>query len=111
MARAGDLDQRITFQGFTTTSNGMGGGSKVWADIADTPTVWAGVQSGGGGENFEEGRTNASEMAMFTIRNRDDVSEVNRIVWLGENYNIRQVKRTGGRNLYLEINAERGVSN
>lgn len=110
MARAGDLDQRITFQSFTTTPNGMGGEVKAWANIASVPTVWAGVVAGSGGEGFEEGRTNATATTTFTIRNRSDVSEVNRIVWRGENYNVRQVKRMGSRALYAEIVAERGVS-
>ena len=56
-----------------------------------------------------EGRMSATYIVLFTIYNRDDLSEVDRILWNGEAYNIRNIRREGGRKLRLVIEAERGV--
>ena len=107
---AGKLDQRITLQAFAEVSDGGGGVTKTWADLATTPTVWANVTAGSGREAFLEDRTTATAMVMFTIRNRSDLDERGRIVWGGENFNIREIKREGTRAMYLRIMAERGVA-
>ena len=108
---SGQLDQRVTFQSETKTDDGGGGETSVWANISTDPTVWASVTTTGGGEGFSEERTNATSMAEFVIRNRGDLSEAMRILWDGEAYNIRHIDRMGSREMYLTINAERGVSN
>jgi SPP1 family predicted phage head-tail adaptor len=107
---AGQLDQRITFQANTATPDGMGGNTKAWANFATTPTVWAGVKAGRGNEGMDEGGTVASGLWLFTIRYRADVNEVDRLLWRGEPYNIRNVKRTSQRDLLVVIEAERGVA-
>ena len=109
MAKPGKLDQRITFQEYSTTSDGGGGTVKTWADLASTPTVWAHVKANSGGERFEEDRTNATATATFWVRNRSDVTEKDRIVWRGQQYNIRNVMHEGARAMYLKIVAERGA--
>lgn len=105
----GALDQRITLQSYSTTSDGGGGSVETWADFTTVPNVWAKVDPMSGGERMEDGAFNASGMWKFTIRNRDDVNELHRIKWGGVSYNIRQVDRRGDRALYLEILAERGA--
>lgn len=110
MANAGHLDQRITFQGVVDTPNGAGGFSSAWGDIATTPTVWAAVKPLMGREVSQESGDAATAEYKFTIRYRDDISEINRIVWNGENYNIRRVERTSQRDLFTVVIAERGVS-
>jgi len=105
----GRLDQRITLQSRTETSDGAGGTETAWGDFSSVPKVWAKVDALSGSERVEEGAFNASGMWRFTIRNRDDVSEKDRIKWGGDFYNIRQVSRMGGRAMYLEIVAERGA--
>lgn len=106
----GKLDQQITFQRFAETPDGAGGSTETWANLATDPTVWANVKAKAGRESLDEGRINASFVKLFTIHNRDDLSELDRIVWGGENYNIRGVRREGGRQLFLVIEAERGVA-
>lgn len=105
----GKLDQRITLQSRTEASDGAGGTTSTWGDFATVPTVWAAVKPLSGGERVEDGSFNAAGMWEFTIRNRDDVSEKDRIQWQSENYNIRQVNRRGSREMYLVIIAERGA--
>ena len=108
-SNAGKLSERITFQSYTLASDGAGGQVKTWANLATTPTVWAHVKSRAGQERFDEDRDTASAITEFTIRNRSDVDETMRIVWGGENYNIRHVMREGTRAMYLYIKSERGV--
>lgn len=107
----GKLDQRITLQSYSLSADGAGGQTKTWANLPSTPTVWAHVKPGSGSERFKDDRTEATSLATFTIRQRSDVDELCRIQWGGVDYNIRQIRRASGREQYLEINAERGVSN
>lgn len=108
--RAGRMDQRITLQRCTETADGAGGVTRAWANLLRDPSPWASVSAKAGGENLNEGRVNAAYTVAFTIYNRSDLSEKDRIVWQGENYNIRSVSRLGDRQQYLTIIAERGVS-
>lgn len=111
MVNSGDLDQRITFQAKISTPDGAGGSTTSWADIAVTPTVWAQVIPLMGREGAQEGGDAATANYKFTIRHRTDISEIDGIIWNGSNYNIRRVERVSGRELFLVVIAERGVSN
>lgn len=104
------MDQRITLQASVTTPDGAGGVVAVWQDFATNPIVWAKVTAKAGREGLTEGRMNASFVTLFEIWNRADVNETHRILYLGEAYNIRGVRRQGGRQLRLVIEAERGVA-
>jgi SPP1 family predicted phage head-tail adaptor len=106
----GDADQRITFQRATATPDGIGGQTLVWANLSSVPTVWAKVTPRVGKESMGEGRMNATLTATFTVRYRSDVTELDRILWRGEAWNIRRILRKSGRNLWLDIDAERGVA-
>lgn len=106
----GNLDQRITLQTVTRTSDGIGGYTSSWRNIAPAPMVWASVRPASAREALASDRMSASGLSVFTIRNRADLNEVDRIVWRGDAYNIRAIRRRGGRELYLEIEAERGVA-
>lgn len=107
---AGVLDQRITFQANTPVSDGMGGNVNAWANLPDTPTVWAGVTPVSGNEGTDEGGTSATGLYLFEVRRRTDINEVDRVVWNGENYNIRKINRTSQRDLNVKFVAERGVA-
>ena len=106
----GRMDQRVTFQRAASTADGAGGVTRAWADVPVNPTVWASVRSKATREATEEGRLNAAYTVEFTIYNRSDLTEVDRLIWGGENYNIRGIRRTGDRDLRLVIEAERGVA-
>jgi len=109
MAKPGKMDQRITLEQLSLVSDGGGGSTKTWAGLSVAPIVWAHVKANGGRETFDDDRTNATATTTFTIRNRDDVQENDRIVWRSEFYNIRHVMRQGTRDMYLRIVAERGA--
>lgn len=108
---AGNMDQRITLRRLTRTSDGAGGFTKTWADFETNPTVWAGVTFRAAKEDLQEGRPNASQLVNFEIYNRDDVSELDALIWEGETYNIRVIRRYGSRPLKMWLDAERGVAN
>ncbi len=105
--RIGEMDQRVTLQREVLTPDGMGGNTLALTTIA---TVWALVRPRGGKEIEYTERLNGQAAYMFVIRQRDDIQENDRINWQGVDYNIRMISRLGGRNLYLEIDAERGVA-
>lgn len=104
---AGELDKRITFKRETLTPDGIGGHTVNLSDIA---TVWALARPMSGREIERYDQLNATALYLFVVRNRQDVKEDDRIIWDGEEYNIRFLKSRGGRSLYLEIVAERGVA-
>jgi SPP1 family predicted phage head-tail adaptor len=105
----GKLDQRITFQKVTYSSDGAGGQTEAWGNFVNAPSAWAAVRPMSARESMAEDRMTATAETMFTIRYRSDVNETHRILWGGEEYNIRAVRRRGGREMYLEIVAERGA--
>lgn len=105
----GKMDQRITLQRATETPDGFGGTVRGWSNLRIDPCPWAAVIAKAGRESTSEGRMSATYIVLFTIYNRDDLSEVDRILWNGEAYNIRNIRREGGRKLHLVIEAERGV--
>lgn len=107
---AGAKDQPITLQRKTLTEDGAGGQTETWADFEDTPNVWARVYAKSGREGIDEGRVNATFVVQFTIYNRSDILDVDRIVWQGITYNIRGIRGDGERSLDLVIEAERGVA-
>lgn len=106
----GRMDQRIAFQRQVDAPDGVGGVTRSWTDLVVGASVWASVIAKAGREGLVEGRTNATFVVLFTVHNRDDLSELDRIIWNGEAYNIRNLRREGGRKLRLVIEAERGVA-
>ena len=102
----GKLDQRVTFQTKTRPPDGMGGATETWVSAA---TVSAHVRPMRGNETTQGERVVAEGQYRFVVRFRSDVTEAMRIVWNGENYNIRNVRREGSRKMYLDIDAGRGI--
>jgi len=105
----GELDQRVELQKFTRSPDGQGGFTETWTTEA---TVWAHVRPQTGREREFADRQTAEAGYLVVIRYRDDVDETWRFKWLntGRLMNIRYVQQRGGRELYLPIEAERGVA-
>ena len=110
MAKVGPLDQLVTFQAAAEVDDGGGGKTITWNDFATDATVWADVMPLYGKEAVQDGAFNASGAWLFRVRNRTDVTEQDRILWNAEPYNISRVMRRGERELYLTIEAVRGVA-
>ena len=106
----GRLDQMITLQRLVKTPDGAGGYAESWANLPRDPCPWAKVTAKSGRESMVEGRMAAQFTVLFEIYNRSDLVETDRILWDGATYNIRGIRREGGRRLMLVIEAERGVT-
>lgn len=108
--RTGELDQRITFQKRLKVPDNMGGYSFTWTDINTLSSVWAHARPKNGREVAQFDRVDAEASYLFVIRNRSDIQEDYRIVWDGEFFNIRHILKPKSRDLYMQIDAERGVA-
>jgi len=107
MYRTGELDQRISIQEKQRVSDGQGGFEESWSELYE---VWAHVRPKGGGEIEEYNRVNNSVSYLIVIRNGYTVNGNNSIVWEGERFNVRVPKTPKKRDLYMEIEAEKGVA-
>tara|TARA_Y100000310_G_scaffold142034_1_gene141491 strand:- start:1635 stop:1961 length:327 start_codon:yes stop_codon:yes gene_type:complete len=107
MYRPDELDQRIEFFAETRTSDGMGGSSVSWVSKGSS---WAKAKPLSGKEVERYDQLEASNNYKFVVRNRQDLTESDKITWNGTDYNIRSIPDLGKRVLYLEILAERGVA-
>jgi SPP1 family predicted phage head-tail adaptor len=87
----GTLNDRVTLQ---TKSESADGGfpEPVYTDLA---TVWAKFRPTGGRE-FREGAAAVGELrGTFTINYREDLTQVDQVVFNGLVWNIRSVARVG----------------
>lgn len=105
--RPGELSQRVTFKRKAQTTDEYGTVSEALTDVA---TVWAHVRPMSGRERVQAQQVEANANYLVVVRNRDDLTEADVIVWRGQNLNIRFIKDRGPRAMYLEIEAERGVA-
>ena len=107
MFRPGELDQLITINELTLTPDGIGGSTEGWTLKGQ---VFAHVRPLSGREVTDFDRVNAEARYLFVVRYPADIKDCDRIVWDGESFNIRVRKQPKGRDLYMQIEAERGVA-
>ncbi len=106
--RSGELDQLITIIRDAEADDGMGGQDLTPSNVV--VDLYAHVRPLSGSETKKFEKLNATFMNLFVVRYRDDILETDRILWNGEEYNIRSNPKAGARKLYIEIFAERGVA-
>lgn len=105
--RIGELDQRIRLERLVLTPDGRGGSTEEWVPVFCACAL-ARPASGRESERFD--RVNAEAMYRFVIHRREGILDSDRIVWRGIPYNIRMIHRRGTREMFLDIDAERGVA-
>ena len=103
----GELTELIELHSIASTSDGMGGSTQAPTKYAD---VWAHIRPLSGNERLGAMRVEGTAKHLVVIRNRDDVRDTHKIVWGSRELNIRFIRARGARDLYLEIEAEMGVS-
>ena len=103
--RAGTLDRQITIEALATVQDGFGDPVESWTALA---TVWAQMLPLRGTERFQAQQFDAELTTRFRIRYRDDVSELMRIVFDGDSYEIEAVIEVGRRE-GLELRARAHV--
>lgn len=108
MYRVGELDKLITIQREVHTPDGRGGQSVSLTNVVTDLFAHVRPRTGREGEQYD--RVNATATYLFVIRYRDDLRESDRIVWDGVQYNIQAILTRGGRSMFLEIDATRGVA-
>lgn len=101
----GLLDRRITLQSRTVAANAYNEQIETWTDILD---VWAKVEypATGSDEITQSGLNVAFQRVMFTIRHRNDIGFVERIVYKSETYDIERIEEIG-RKQYLKLTTEK----
>lgn len=101
------LSNKVLLQRLELTDDDAGGQSRVWKDVH---SVWAYIVHTSGSERFQNDRLTAIANFRATIRFRNDVSEVNRIVFKDKAYQIRSVNNIEFKNKFLELVLENGVA-
>lgn len=104
--KAGDLDQRVTIQRSTATSDGMGGQVLTWATAQE---LWANVKSVKGREIDHFGRLVTVETYLVIVRYGHTITTVDRIVWGQKTMNILSAQDRDGDRRWLTILAETGI--
>lgn len=105
MMKAGALDQRVTLQERSVTTDDYGQDAIVWVDIA---TVWAQCQALRGREFFAAAQTQQEQTVKVRIRYRAGIDQKCRLVWKGVSHDITGVIPVGT-NEMLEIMCMAGV--
>lgn len=103
----GDLRHKVSLQRKSLTSDGVGGSVVAWTEYA---TPYAKIKPKSGGEKIYLNRLNASGLSTVVMRYRDDVQESDKLVFRGDEYQIRSVINVEERDRYTELTIERGVA-
>lgn len=103
--RIGRLQERITLQSRTLTTNSFGERVETWATLAE---VWAGVEYrlNKSKETEEAGQETAVTYINFTIRKRSDVNEITRVLYDSQYYDIEAIAESNCRQ-YNEITTKK----
>lgn len=75
---AGELRHRIQIQSSTLTVDNYGQPIRNWSTFA---TVWAKVESAGGGESPVAGQTQSQVRRTITIRNNESILPDQQVIW------------------------------
>lgn len=110
MARAGQLNKRITFQSEIRTADGGGGFARSWGGDL---TVWGQFVPERGSERLEAGRLEASLAGIVRVRHSSEtaaIGESHRVLIDGEPFQIRSIANPDQRRRVLEFTVEKGVA-
>jgi SPP1 family predicted phage head-tail adaptor len=105
------LRHRVTLQEEVQTSDGAGGYTRSWQNVAD---LWAEITTinikSYGQEKFFAGKMQAKITHKITIRYRAGVTAAMRLVFGSNIFNIRSVFNRDENNEILELLVEEGVA-
>lgn len=104
----GSLRERVTIQTFTDTSDGGGGSTRTWTNLA---TVWANVKPVRGRETQDTGRLASLQTYLVTIRYRTGFDTTARLLWGSKYLNIRSLENRDERKKFWTMECEEGVNN
>lgn len=103
--RIAKMRQRATCQMKLTTQDSLGGCTDVWHDIT---MVWAHLSGGSSSVSSAAGQTIRSHKFDITVRYREDLKKIQRIIIGGRIFNISNVSDPDERRRYLIFAASEG---
>ena len=106
--RPGELDQRIDIKYKSKVADGGGGNVITWQILGCN--IFAKAEPLSGNEALKYNKLNAIALYKFVVRYREDIDETQKIIWNGDEYDIKYILGRGVRKLYLEFIAERGAT-
>jgi head-tail adaptor len=104
----GKMDKRISILREYQADDGHNGKVSTFTGICD---LWSYIFIGSGTENYKFGRVFGKDNYVFVVRNVKDFEiRLNDVVdYCGERMNITHITKIDGRDLYMAIEAEKGV--
>lgn len=104
----GELDRKITFIKKVISTNAFNEDAEGnWVVVDSNPTVWARVREKPGKEMTLADRITHIRSTLFTVRYREDITELNRVVYRGRVYDIHSVTDNGdGRERFIDVLGE-----
>lgn len=103
---AGQLRDKIVFQVATETSDGAGGTTRAWSDVATRRAL---IEPMNGGEAFRAGVTRSTQFYRVSVRWFDGITPKHRILWGTVPLDIRTCADPDGTRRVLLITAESGA--
>lgn len=98
--QAGQLDRRITIQGYSESTDAYGQEVKTYSTLAE---VWANVVEKVGNEGEDGDMIASTKKVEFIIRYRTDVDEQMRIVYDSNTYKIQAIQAADARKAFLKL--------
>ncbi len=104
--RVGNLRERVAIQQRTVTQSHTGEEIEAWTLLAE---VWARVEPLKGEEKFAASQIIASQRFNIHIRQRDDVTVLDRVQWNGLDLNIAAISNPDERGRYTQLDCVANV--
>lgn len=102
-----DLRHRIQIYRLNEVADALGGFTTTWVLHK---TKWAKVKPMPGRELIHADKIDATAASTFTVRFDADILESDKIVFKGNDYNIRSIVNVDEEDRFLSILGERGVA-
>ena len=102
----GDLKHPVEVQRNTPVDDEAGGYDESWATIE---TIYCKIKQKSGNEAFQQQNIRAISTHSFWTRYGSSVVEEDRLLYRGDFYNVRNVENIDERDMWLKIDAEKGV--
>ena len=106
---AGMLQEPVTFQRLTLTTDGIGGSTKAWASVAGAPAR-AHVRPVSGNERLAAARIDAEVSLRVTVRYFAGLRESDSVLIRGRRHNITFINNVEFQNRWLELTVSAGVA-
>ncbi len=104
---ASDLKHKIQIHRLTEVADPLGGFETSWVLLK---SKWAKVAPMSGRELIHADKIDATAASTFTVRFDADILESDKIVFKGNDYNIRSIVNIDEEDRFLSILGERGVA-